>query len=83
MGDKLRGDTWWVYSSPLQPHPLSNFCTLKRQGREADQLSPSNADVKNGGAITPLPHTSSWRGAWLIKPVDNLPLLSLELPIYK
>jgi hypothetical protein len=27
-------------------------------GREADQKSPSNAEVKNGEAITPLPHMS-------------------------
>jgi hypothetical protein len=26
---------------------------------------PSNAEVKNGGAIPPLPHTSSWLDAKL------------------
>jgi hypothetical protein len=36
---------------------------LKRPGREADRLPPSGADVKNGGAIPPLPDTSSWCGA--------------------
>jgi hypothetical protein len=35
----------------------------KRQGREADHPSPSSAEVKNDGAIPPLHHTSSWRGA--------------------
>jgi hypothetical protein len=35
---------------------------VKRQGPEADH-SPSSAEVKNGGAMFPLPHTPSWRGA--------------------
>jgi hypothetical protein len=38
---------------------------VKRQGREADHLPPSSAEVKKGGAIPPLPHTSSWCGAYL------------------
>jgi hypothetical protein len=36
---------------------------VKRQGREADHTPPSSAEVKNGGAIRPLPHISLWRGA--------------------
>jgi hypothetical protein len=35
----------------------------KAVGREADHSPPSSAELKNGGAILPLPHTSSWRGA--------------------
>jgi hypothetical protein len=35
----------------------------KRPGREADQSHPSSAEVKNGGAIPPLPHMSSWHNA--------------------
>jgi hypothetical protein len=35
---------------------------VKRPEREADYLPPSSAEV-NGGAVPPLPHTSSWRGA--------------------
>jgi hypothetical protein len=34
---------------------------IKRPEREADHPLPSSAEVKNGGAIPPLPHTSSWR----------------------
>jgi hypothetical protein len=34
-----------------------------RQGREADYSPPSSTQVKNGGNITPIPHTSSWCGA--------------------
>jgi hypothetical protein len=36
---------------------------VKRPGLEADNLPPSSAEIKNGGAISPLPHTSSWLGA--------------------
>jgi hypothetical protein len=34
---------------------------LKRLGRETDYSSPYSSDVRNGGAITPLPNISSWR----------------------
>jgi hypothetical protein len=29
---------------------------VKRQGREADYSHPFNAEIKNGGAVPPLPH---------------------------
>jgi hypothetical protein len=35
---------------------------IRRSGREAD-YSPPTEEVKNNGAIPPLPHTSSWHGA--------------------
>jgi hypothetical protein len=38
------------------------FPGVKRPGLEADHSPPSSSDVKNGGAILPLPHTSSWCG---------------------
>jgi hypothetical protein len=46
-------------------HPASYpMCTgVKRLGREADHLNPSSAEVKNGGAIPPFPHMSSWHSA--------------------
>jgi hypothetical protein len=31
--------------------------------RETDHSPLSSAEVKNGGALTPHPHTSSWHGA--------------------
>jgi hypothetical protein len=43
-------------------------------GGEAD-LSPSSAEVKNSGAIPPLYHTSSWRGAQLFNHIDNVTFL--------
>jgi hypothetical protein len=55
-------------------HPASNKWVpgtlspeVKRPEREADHSPPSNVEVKKGGAIPPLPHTSSWRDAYLIK----------------
>jgi hypothetical protein len=48
---------------PIQWVPGALSRLVKRQGREADYSPPSSAEVKNVGAIPPLPHTSSWRGA--------------------
>jgi hypothetical protein len=39
---------------------------VKWQGREADHSPPPSAEVKNGGAIPPLPHTPSWHSALLM-----------------
>jgi hypothetical protein len=36
---------------------------LKRQEREAEHSLPSSAEVKNVGAIPPLPYVPSWHGA--------------------
>jgi hypothetical protein len=48
---------------PKQPPILGAVYTgVKQQGREADSSSPSSAEVKNAGAIPPLP-MFSWRGA--------------------
>jgi hypothetical protein len=47
---------------------------VKRLGREADHSPPSSAEVKNGIAIPPLPHASSWHTAKLIKHRDNFTL---------
>jgi hypothetical protein len=40
-------------------------------GREADNSLTSSDEVKNGGTIPPLCHTSKWRGAYFIKRGDN------------
>jgi hypothetical protein len=56
----------------LHPPPPSTSYTVstggsfpgsKAAGREADRSLPSSAEIKNGGAIPPLSHMSSWRGA--------------------
>jgi hypothetical protein len=51
-------------------HPISypmgtgdSFSGIKRPGHEADYSPPSSAVVKNGGAISPLPHMSSCHSA--------------------
>jgi hypothetical protein len=48
-------------------YPMSTGASLsrfppgvKRSGREADHSPPSNAEVKNGGAVPPLPRMFSW-----------------------
>jgi hypothetical protein len=34
-----------------------------RPGRESDHSLSSSTEVKNGGAVPPLPHMSSWHSA--------------------
>jgi hypothetical protein len=48
------------------------FTRGEAEGAGSCPLSLSTAEIKNGGAIPPLPYTSSWRGASLIKLRDNL-----------
>jgi hypothetical protein len=50
------------------PSLLSNWFpggrgVAKRPGREADHSRPPSAEVKLGGDIPPLSHTSSWHSA--------------------
>jgi hypothetical protein len=42
---------------PTQP-PIQWVPVVKRQECEADHSPPSSAEVKNGGALPPLPHKS-------------------------
>jgi hypothetical protein len=51
---------------PMQWVPAVLSLGEMRPRREADRLPPSSAEVKNGGAIPPLPHTCSLRDALLI-----------------
>jgi hypothetical protein len=45
---------------PTQP-PFQQVREAHSPGiKHPDRLTPSSAEVKNGGAIPPLPHTSSW-----------------------
>jgi hypothetical protein len=48
---------------PVQWVPVVAFTEVKRQVREADHSPQSGAEVRNGGAIPPLFHTSPWHGA--------------------
>jgi hypothetical protein len=54
------GSKAYPASSPMGAG--NTFPGVKRLGREADHSPPSSSEVKNGGAIPALPHTSSWRG---------------------
>jgi hypothetical protein len=70
-----------VVQTSSEAHPVTypmsiggSFPGIKRKGREADHSPPSSAEVKNDGAVTPLPSTCSWPGTSLIKRRDNLPL---------
>jgi hypothetical protein len=56
---------------------------VKRPGCEADHSPPSSAEVKNGGAIPPLPHMSSWDNVKLIKQRDNFIFLPYDKQIIK
>jgi hypothetical protein len=48
---------------PIQWIPETVSPGVKRWEREAEHSPPSGAEVKDGEAIPPLPHSSSWRGA--------------------
>jgi hypothetical protein len=48
--------------------------TKYKSGSEADHPPPSSAEVKKGGAISPLPYISSWYSVYLIKHGDNFTL---------
>jgi hypothetical protein len=69
-----RGERFFVFSIVSRPSPGSTRHPLqwvpgalslgvKRSVRKADRSPPSSAEVKNGGAISPLPHTFSCRDA--------------------
>jgi hypothetical protein len=48
---------------PIQCVLVDLYTGVKRQGREVDHSPPSSAEIKNDGAIPPLPSMFSWRGA--------------------
>jgi hypothetical protein len=47
---------------PIQWAPGALSWGVKRPGREAYNSLPSSAEIKNGGGILPLFHTSIWHG---------------------
>jgi hypothetical protein len=47
----------------LTQHPIQCAPGVKRPGCEAAHSSPSSTEIKNGGAIPPFPHMSSWCAA--------------------
>jgi hypothetical protein len=61
---------------PITWIPGALSVRVKWPGHEADRSPPSSAEVKNSGAISPLPHTSLLRGAYLIKHRDNFKIFN-------
>jgi hypothetical protein len=61
LTDRNWGPSSLLYTGYRVPGVLSTG--LKRLGSEADHSPPSSTEVRNGGAISPLTHTSSGRGA--------------------
>jgi hypothetical protein len=55
---------------PIQWVPGTISLGIKLPGREADYSPPASAEVKNGGAIPPLPYMPSWHNALLFKHRD-------------
>jgi hypothetical protein len=51
---------------PIQWVPGDLSSEVKLMGHEADRSPSASAEVKNGGAIPPLPHTSLWHSAQLL-----------------
>jgi hypothetical protein len=44
----------------LTQHPIQWVLWVKQPGCKADHSPPSGAEIKNGGAVLPLIHVSSW-----------------------
>jgi hypothetical protein len=57
---------------PIWRLPGASFRELKWPSCEPDHSSPSSAEVKNGEAMPPLPHTVSWNGPYLINHRYNI-----------
>jgi hypothetical protein len=60
---------------------------VKRLGRKADHAPPTSAEVKNGGAVPPVLHTSSRHDASLIKQRGDrftfyIPSLEVNMYLY-
>jgi hypothetical protein len=59
-----RGKTDWLWDPASYPVGTGgSFPEFKAAGRETDHSPPSSAEVKNTGAVDPLPHISSWYSA--------------------
>jgi hypothetical protein len=52
---------------------------VKRVKSEADHSPPSSAEVKNGGAIPPLPRMSSWHSGYKLSTGKTLLLFGVAL----
>jgi hypothetical protein len=71
LSSSQRPERLWVPSSLLSMGTGALSPGIKRLGQEAGHSHPSDDEIKNGGAIPPLPHTSSRHDAKFIKHKDN------------
>jgi hypothetical protein len=55
---------------------------VKQLGSEVDKSSPSSTEINNGGVISPLLYTSSWRDDSLIKHRDNFNFTFLTILMF-
>jgi hypothetical protein len=70
----------WPTQPPIQWVAGGLSSGVKRPGREAHQSRPTSAEVKiKCGSIHPLPHTSSWLSAYLVKQRDIYTFLNTQL----
>jgi hypothetical protein len=53
-----------------------SFAGGKAAGLKADHAPPPDAEVKNGGSVPPISHTSSWLGVQLNKPGNKFTFYS-------
>jgi hypothetical protein len=58
-----RSDRLWGPSCLLSNWYRGLLPEVKEAGRKIDRSPPSSAEVKNGGAMLPLPYTYTWRTA--------------------
>jgi hypothetical protein len=65
---------------PFKPR-IQQILGVKRMRREADHSPPATVEVKNGGAVLLLPHTSSWRCDKLIIYMDKMTRGWSSIPI--
>jgi hypothetical protein len=65
------------------PKPGSISTGVTQEGHEADHSPPSSVEVKNGGAISLLPHMSSLVIAKLITHRDSFTILSFPFTVTK
>jgi hypothetical protein len=59
---------------PTHP-PIKGVPGAKRAGREAGHSPSSSAEIRNGGAISPLPYTSSRLSTLSLEHKDNFNLM--------
>jgi hypothetical protein len=65
QGQEFQITEFWQALGPTYPptHWVSGALGVKRPRREADHSLSRSTEIKNGEAIPPFPHTSSWLSA--------------------